>query len=335
VTPIRPALAGGAQAFLADVAMGLAERGHEVALYCAAGSDVPGVEMVQIAVSPDVRRALVMPGRPSPAGEAVPELRNAFEWVFEELRRRRPDAVSQHAFDAEAIELCAGLPAVHTLHLPPFVPAVVNAVRGVPGFYVTVSQACRDAWLAAGAASVGVIRNGVPAWRPDLAPPARVTALMAGRLSPEKGFEDGVRAARRAGLEPLIVGGAYDPAYRPDVAEATLLPEQPRRRLWEVMAACAVTLVPARWEEPFGLVAAEAQMAGCPVAGYRRGGLPEVVEEGVSGFLVDPDDVEALADAARRALDLPRRQVHDSALRRLDLKHALDAHEAALREVAA
>jgi len=92
---------------------------------------------------------------------------------------------------------------------------------------------------------------------------------------------------------------------------------------------CAV-----RWEEPFGMVAAEAQMAGCPVAAYRRGALPEVVEEGVSGFLAEPDDVADLAVAIEHCLTLDRASVRASARRRLGLDDALDRYEAALRGVA-
>ena len=75
-------------------------------------------------------------------------------------------------------------------------------------------------------------------------------------------------------------------------------------------------------------------MAGCPVAGYRRGALPEVVEEGVSGFLAAPDDVGGLADSIRRCLTLDRAQVRTSALRRLGLDAALERYELALAEVA-
>jgi glycosyltransferase involved in cell wall biosynthesis len=98
------------------------------------------------------------------------------------------------------------------------------------------------------------------------------------------------------------------------------------------MAASAVTVCAVRWDEPYGLVAAEAQMAGCPVAGYRRGALPEVVEEGVGGILVDPDDVEALAGAIRGCLKLDRRLVRMSAQRRLGLEAVLDRYEVALDE---
>jgi len=100
------------------------------------------------------------------------------------------------------------------------------------------------------------------------------------------------------------------------------------------MARSAVTVCAIRWEEPFGMVAAEAQMAGCPVAAYRRGALPEVVEEGVSGFLAAPDDVEDLARAIVKCLALDRKEVRASAQRRLGLEGMLNGYEAAMSEVA-
>jgi glycosyltransferase involved in cell wall biosynthesis len=95
-----------------------------------------------------------------------------------------------------------------------------------------------------------------------------------------------------------------------------------------------VTICAVRWEEPFGLVAAEAQMAGCPVAAYRRGGIPEVVEDGISGILVEGEDIAGLAAAIQRCLTLDRVRVRSSALDRLGMEGALDRYESALMEVA-
>ncbi len=169
VTPLLPAQAGGAQAFLSDLARGLAERGHSVQLYCAAGSEVPGVELVQVPVEAAVARAMVMPGG-APAAP-VAELRRAFEALFAELRRRGADAVSQHAFDVEAIEMAEGLPVLHTLHLPPLVPAVVAAARATSNRLATVSQSCRRGRAKGGVEATRPIAPGWPAWRSGLRSP--------------------------------------------------------------------------------------------------------------------------------------------------------------------
>jgi glycosyltransferase involved in cell wall biosynthesis len=326
VTPLREAQLGGAQAFLTDLARALDARGHEVTVYCAEGSSLAGLRLVTVPAPAGVEAALVMPGGPPPA--ALPALRDAFERLFSAVRADGCDAVTQHAFDAEAFELAAGLPVLHTLHLPPLVPGVVAAAVRAGARCVTVSEAMRRAWSAAGLVRIGVLPNGVPVFAP---PEVRVEAraVIAGRVSPEKGTAAAVRAARRAGLEPLLAGTVYDRAYW---ERAVGVPVEPvdRRELWRLMAGSAVTLMPIEWDEPFGMVAAESQMAGCPVVGYRRGALPEVVEEGVGGLLVEPGDLDALVAAIPAARALDRRLVRESALRRLGIERSAAAYEAAL-----
>src|SRR5260370_37351329 len=85
------------------------------------------------------------------------------------------------------------------------------------------------------------------------------------------------------------------------------------------MAGAAVLLLPCRWGELFGMGCAEAQMAGCPVAGYARGGLLEIVDPGVSGYVSETDDVKGLAEAALAASKLDRAAVRASAIKRLGL----------------
>jgi UDP-glucose:tetrahydrobiopterin glucosyltransferase len=332
VTPLRPAQIGGAQSVICDLAVGLVQRGHSVQLHCAEGSEVAGIELRMVPTPPDSLRALVMPGRaqvlPSPGVTA------AITTMFRRIATSRPDVVSQHAFDAPAFEMAEMLPALHTLHLPPIAPAVVAAIRLISAKRLTtVSQSCWRDWEAAGAQVGQVIRNGVS----DLAVDGESVdevALIAGRISPEKGVDHALMAARMASLPCRIAGSLYDPDYVVDLAGVEVLGSIPREDLRRVMGRSAVTVCAIRWEEPFGMVAAEAQMAGCPVAAYRRGALPEVVEEGVSGFLAAPDDVEDLARAIVKCLALDRRGVRESALRRLGLEGMLNGYEAALSEAA-
>ena len=332
VTPLRPAQPGGAQAVLCDLAAGLTHRGHDVVLYCAEGSEVDGVNVVMVPRPRDAEAALVMPlGPPAPPAPGVEE---AIAAMFHAVASRHPDAVSQHAFDAAAFEASRGLPVLHTLHLPPIVPAVVRAAANTSSDRLaTVSYSCLLGWRSAGIEVGRLIRNGVPDIDVASADPSRV-ALVAGRISPEKGIDHALAAARIAGLPVQVAGALYDPGYDVDLDGADRLGELTRLDLRRVMAESAVTVCAVRWEEPFGLVAAEAQMAGCPVAGYRRGAMPEVVEEGVTGFLAEPDDIEALAAAIDACAGLDRDRVRASARRRLGLDGMLDAYEMALREIA-
>ena len=314
-----------------DLAAGLAARGHDVTLHCAEGSEVAGVRLETVPLPDDAELALVMPGgaQPPPAhGVAA-----ALAAMFEAIARNRPDVISQHAFDAPAFELAQGMPVLHTLHLPPLVEMVVQVARHVPAERLAaVSVSCRGSWLRAGVQVGSVLLNGAADVAVDS---ARGTgALIAGRISPEKGIEDAIAAARAAGLRVSVAGGQYDPAYAVDLSGTTELGSVPRSELRRLMAGAAVTICAVKWDEPFGMVAAEAQMTGCPVAAYRRGAMPEVVEDGVSGFLAEPDDIESLTRAVRGCLSLDRGAVRRSAQRRLSLDSMLDRYEKALERAA-
>ena len=100
------------------------------------------------------------------------------------------------------------------------------------------------------------------------------------------------------------------------------------------MARAAVTLMPIQWDEAFGLVAAEAQMAGCPVVGYGRGALPEVVPQFVGGVLVPSGDEDALVQAIPVARSIDRARVRASALERFDVDEMVDGYEELLAEAA-
>src|SRR5688500_1194622 len=180
VSPMRRAEANGPHAVIVDLARGLAARGHAITLYGAAGSVVEGFEVREIPVEPVAQGAQV---GATPSRRATEALDRAFARLFDDIRRDPPDAISQHAFDAAAIELAEGLPVLHTLHLPPIVPEVVTAARAAQALLATVSDAARATWRAAGVHELAVLRNGVPDVDP-LGGAIVPVALIAGRVSP-------------------------------------------------------------------------------------------------------------------------------------------------------
>ena len=332
MAPLRPAQLGGAQAFVCDLARGLARRGHDVTLHCAEGSGVDGVRLATVPAPRDAAAALVMPGGvPPPPAPGVAE---ALAAMFAAVASMGVDAVSQHAFDAPAFELARDFPVLHTLHLPPIVPAVVTAASRVPASRLaTVSRSCAGLWRLAGVEVGRLLPNGVPNLAVRSARVDRV-ALVAGRISPEKGIDHAIAAARALGLPVRVAGAHYDPAYMVDLRGVEVLGPVPRDELRLLMARSAMTICAVRWDEPFGMVAAEAQMAGCPVAAYGRGAMPEVIEDGMSGRLAAPDDIASLSEAIAGCLGLDRAIVRDSAARRLGLDAALDRYETALEAAA-
>jgi len=364
VSPLAPPFLGGAQALLHDLAAGLAARGHDVALYAADGSRVPGVRVVPTGID----AARLAAGRIRPAAgdaalaspatadlDATP-LARAFARVYALIAEHASehDLLHAHAYDWAAFAYGdrAGLPVVHTLHLPnldpdiaavlarlapPSPPRAGDAGRGERVRLATVSRACATTY-APDVRIDAVLYNGLDVARIPFgaAPDGERYVLFAGRISPEKGAADAIAIAGRAGRHLLMAGGVYDEAYyaervaphlgRPG-ARVTFLGELPRERLWEVMAGAEAVLCPVAWDEPFGLVACEAQAAGTPMIGYARGGLREVVADGATGWLVPPGDVAAAAAAVDRAGALDRRACRAWVEGRFGLGAMLDAHE--------
>ncbi|HWD76545.1 MAG TPA: glycosyltransferase [Solirubrobacteraceae bacterium] len=345
VSAIREPQRGGSQAFVADLARGLVQRGHDVDLYAASGSEVPGVHVVDTGVDPRALAATLYRAS-HPAVDGLRAAEAAFAAVYAAVRENGYDVVHNHAFDAPAIRLATTLraPVVHTVHLPPDV-AVADALRdaarsqGAP-VVAAVSARQASAWRR-----VVAVRAVLPPFVPTRlirwSPSRRDGAVFAGRLSPEKGAVEAIEIAQKAGVRVDVYGDSYDGEYAATQIEprradpgVAVHPGVPRTVIWEVMARASVVLCPARWEEPFGMVAAEAQACGTPVVAFRRGALDEVIVDTVTGFLVAPDDLLAAADAVRRSARLSHADCRAHAESHLDLELSLDSHEQVYRRVA-
>jgi glycosyltransferase involved in cell wall biosynthesis len=358
VTAIREPQRGGSQAFVSDLARGLTGRGHDVHVYAASGSKIPGVEVIDTGVDPEslagtFYRAFGLsagaPGDVEPtniSSTAAAAAQSAFRTAYTIMQLTRYDVIHNHAFDAPAVRLATALqaPVVHTVHLPPDT-AVSAALRDVARQRTSPAVAAVSEFQARAWRQV----VGVDAVLPPYPPTDAISwsavggrcALFAGRLSPEKGAAEAIEIARAAGVPIEVYGDVYDPRYceeqidpRRSWSGVSVHQGVPRASLWEAMAQAAVVLFPARWDEPFGMAAAEAQACGTPVVAFRRGGLSEVVVDGMTGYLVPPDDLRAAAEAVSKLAEISRSACRKHAEEKLDLDLSLDAHESLYRRVA-
>ena len=311
VTAIREPQLGGSQAAVADLATGLTERGHEVHLYAATGSAVDGVTVVDTGVDAGALQAFLYRDGVTRGADQGP-VADAFARVYDSIGQDQYDIVHNHAFDGPAVQMAEAIrwPVVHTLHLPPE-PEVAAALRHAersahPPTVAAVSDSHADGWRALARIDV-VLRDGVPVMRIPWSRSAGLGAVFAGRLSPEKGAAEAIAIARAAGVPIDVYGDAYDPTYARDQVESrrmapgvALHAGLPRAELWRRMAGALAVICAPNWDEPFGMVAAEAQATGTPVVAFRRGALPELILEGQTGFLVSPGDIGAAAAALQQ-----------------------------------
>jgi glycosyltransferase involved in cell wall biosynthesis len=180
--------------------------------------------------------------------------------------------------------------------------------KGAFARIIANSEATKAALMAEGIGPVEVIWNGVPVNRSKAVLAKDPTVVFAGRLTREKGVDVLLRAFgslrhRVPNAKLMIAGNGHEQeALKTLVLDlgleeaVSMLGRLNRNDLEKLSKTAWVQAVPSRWAEPFGLVAAEAMMQGRAVVASATGGLQEIIEHGRTGFLVPPDDPEALAE---------------------------------------
>jgi len=161
-----------------------------------------------------------------------------------------------------------------------------------------------------------------------------------GRIHPDKGIEDAIEIAERAGRRLIICGIVQDERYFAERVKPRIDGDRviyrgsvgPAERS-EVLGSAAALLHPIHFDEPFGLSVVEAMACGTPVIAYRRGSMPEVIDAGVTGFVVD--GLGAAVAAVPPATELNRAAVRARALARFGVDRMVEEYIAVYEQVMA
>ena len=310
---------GGIEWVVSLITDGLAEAGHDVTLFATGDSrtkahleyvfeQAPGSSLINDIVL-DTTHSLF----------ALRDVRERF------------DVLHVHTpFSSLAAAVEAGVPTVHTLH-GAYTPEMTRLYSYVADrvWFVAISEAQRR--LNEALRYSGVVYNGIDLDRYPLREEKEDFLLFLGRAAPEKGWLRAVRTAELAG-ERLVsaVKMAHPseeeewetnvrPALPPD---AEVLGEITHAEKIDLLQRAKAVLFPIDWPEPFGLVMIEAMACGTPVIATPRGSVPEIVEEGVTGWIVD---VEAYPEEATERLSRLE-QIDPHACRaRVEQRFSIDA----------
>jgi len=203
------------------------------------------------------------------------------------------------------------------------------------GYYVAISDADRHPSLQ----YVATIHHGIDMREFAARTGPRDYLLFFGRIHPDKGTARAIEAARLAGLPLLIAGIVQDREYFERFVEPHIDGERvqflgaigPERRA-DVLGGARALLHLIDFDEPFGFSVVEAMACGTPVIAHRRGSMPEIVEDGVNGYLVD--SIEGAVEAARRAKGLDPGRVRASVEQRFDVARMIDQYISVYRHIA-
>jgi glycosyltransferase involved in cell wall biosynthesis len=323
--PVPPVAYGGTELFLAQLAGGLARRGHDVILY-ANGASTAGC---------DVR--WMFPDSDWPPGDpALSALKSLEHTVFamNDAAGELPDVL--HANDAIAVPFSRLVrpPFIHTLHHP-HEPSLSTVYSRYPHVrYVAISAFQRERERMP---DVAVVHHGIALSEYPYRDRKEPYVCFLGRIAPIKGTHLAIEAALLAGVR-LKIAGEIQPIFR-DYWESAVRPHVDGKQIEyvgeanqavkkELLGGAAALLFPIQWNEPFGLVMIEAMACGTPVLALPGGAVPEVVKDGVSGFICR--DVAELA--ARAACpDVPAASCRAHVEAHFTVDRMVDAYEALYR----
>lgn len=295
--PVPPVGYGGIEWVVSLLADGLADTGHDVTLF-ASGDSHTRAKLVS-----------VFPEAPSEQiGQSLPELHHALA-CYE--RAGELDVINDHSgLPGAALGAMVDTPVVHTVHGPldgDAGPIYEQLARVAPGIgLISLSLNQRKPlpdlpWIANCPNALDLAAYPVQPHRGDY-------LLFLGRMSYDKGCHRAIEVAKKAELPLKIAGKLREPLekeyfelhVRPNLAWGIeYLGEVSHDEKVELLQNARATLFPIAWEEPFGLVMIESMACGTPVLATRCGAVPEVIEHGRTGLIVDDhlEMVDAIAEA--------------------------------------
>ncbi|MEZ0059892.1 glycosyltransferase involved in cell wall biosynthesis [Bradyrhizobium elkanii] len=296
---VPPKLYGGTERVIAWLVDELVDRGHDVTLFASGDSSTKAklhavwpraLRLGRKGVDPNAACALLI--------EAIGERARDFDVIHSHVDWLPLPVLSR-----------TGVPFLTTMHGRLDLPGLPDVIGTFPkAAFVSISDNQRrplpDAnWIA-------TIPHGLPKdlFRPSDEAGSYLAFL--GRLTAEKGPEAAIRIARAVHM-PLRIAAKIPRAettyfkkkLEPEIdgEKVQLIGEVDETRKQPFLAGAAALLFPIDWPEPFGLVMIEAMACGTPVIAYRSGSVPEVIEDGVTGFIVDGEAqaIEVVEQAAR------------------------------------
>jgi glycosyltransferase involved in cell wall biosynthesis len=324
---VPPVGYGGIEAVVGALVDALVARGHTVGLVSAGSNGTNAESLTTLAEA-----------EPTRLGDDTISLLHGLA-VEELLRGFEPDVVHDHTLPGLVAAPLRPWPTVATVH---------GRVAGHYGDLIRASSA--DVSLVALSDDqrasaprlpwVATVHNGVDVGRHPLGLRRGDDLLFLGRMHPEKGVAEAIEVARAAGRRLLIAARLHGPEeelyfdtrVRPHLGDDVVyLGEQNESEKLRLLATCAALLFPLQWDEPYGMVVAEAQACGTPVLSLRRGAIPELVRHGETGFLAY--DHLALVPYVDRVGDLSPTRIRAHAQAELDISRTALGYEQVFERV--
>lgn len=332
-TKVPPDKYGGTERIISALTEELVRRGHKVTLF-ASGNSRTSAKLVSVYPSELPPRILY---------EEKNQVYDIYEHIAWNMMNIAVAYKMQHQFDiihdhtaqnfpmSLALANSSQTPVVMTLH-----GAFTKSTVALYSFfnninYVTVSHS--QAQSAANIKFIGNVYHGLNMRHYPFSKDPDSYLLYVGRISPEKGVHIAIQVAKRLS-RPLIIAGGQDMNYKNYVA-TSIQPYLSKLIQWvgevdeatrnELMSKAYCTLHPVTWPEPFGLTIIESMACGSPVIGFSIGSIPEIIQNGKTGFVVN--SVSEMVEAVKKIPTIDRAYCRSYVLKHFTVKRMVDEYE--------
>ncbi len=336
MVPIPPPKYGGIELIVDELAQGLAHRGHQVTVFCAGGSTLSGNNITVVESSPYPLFENPGENREWEERQLLSVLKRQHE--FDIIHLHYEPAVCCFDRDGETIDIARrfSVPTVFTFHNTTSIPVYeayyrqYTDVKNQHFVFISKNQLKPLAFLP----NATVIYNGLPIQQFPLGKEKEDVLFFLGRITPAKGILDAITVSELSNI-PLNIAARIDDIdrefydrdvkHRIDGNHIRYIGEIGFSEKVEYLRKARCLLFPIQWEEPFGLVMVEALACGTPVVAFRRGSVPEIIQNGVNGFVINT--VEEMVEAVKNVDTLSPRVCRASAEDRFDVGRMVDEYE--------
>lgn len=320
VGPLGSGVGGGVELTIHNLVLGLSARGHNVEVMAPSGSLHVGERTHQIEGS--LQPSVHLVDRREPVC-IPPNSVLANMWSFARARQHHYDVILNLSYDWLPLYIAGSfeVPVAHLVSMASVSTALDEVINdrlaNAPETMAMHSHAQANTFALGHRAHI--VGSGVALQRYDFVDTVASDAPLGfiGRISPEKGILDLFALSSETGERVKVWGLmqdqlCWDEARRLfPAAEVSYEGFLPTDNLQRAIGGCKAIVMSSKWVEAFGNVALEAMACGVPVVAYNRGGPSEVIIDSETGFLVTPDDVQALSEAVNRVGTLSRAACRD------------------------
>lgn len=333
---------GGIEFTITNVAREMQRRGHQVTILAPVGSKLTDIELItvtgegQISVQTQSEDAAIN----LPADSVLANL-----WQKAREIQQNYDVVINYAYDWLPFYLTPFFQTILVHHvsmsfLTHAIDQVLGSIAKNHGERLKFGSVAQAQTFSFDTSYCPVIYHGLPLDQYHFSATPKNYLLWLGRIAPEKALEDGVKVAQITGIPLRIFGKLEDPEYWSSIQQN--FPDAPieyggflhnKADLQKVIGESRALLMTSRWVEAFGNVVIESLACGTPVITYDRGGPAEIITDARTGFVVEPDNVQALVKAVNCLAEIDRRSCRQAAEEKFSLEAMGDRLEQWLTSV--